>query len=223
MLQGVKDPALRRFFARYEEMKSQGNWAEPVLNKVSPWLSRPVLKHILAQSDILSLKELLDERPDRIILVSLAVNTLFSDAELFGSLFAQMIVTAVMRKERRDRKGNELCFYLDEFERFDGLDKTFEVMLSEGRKFGLCLCLSHQTTVQLQAKLRSLIRNIVGTQVFFSVGGGDAETLVGEIATDEPKAVLRNLLLNQKVGECLVVRKGHPYTRLKSRHVPIRR
>jgi hypothetical protein len=220
VLQGVTDPALRRFFARYEEMKNQGSWAEPVLNKVSPWLARPVLKHLLAQKDTLSLKVLLDERPDRIVLVSLAVNTLYGDAELFGSLFTHMIVSAVMRKERRDRKGNEFCFYLDEFERFDGLDKTFEMMLSEGRKFGLCLCLSHQTTVQLEPRLRNLIRNIVGTQIFFSVGGGDAETLVGEIATDEPKAVLRNVLLNQKVGECIVVRKGHPYTRLKTRLLP---
>ena len=39
-------------------------------------------------------------------------------------------------------------------------------------------------------------------------------------ACDEPKAALRNVLLNQKVGECIVVRKGHPYTRLKTRFLP---
>ena len=175
---------------------------------------------MLSQQETLSLHKLLDGRSDRIILVSLSVNTLLGDAQLFGSLLTHMIVSAAMRKERRDKKGNELCFYLDEFEHFEGLGDTFANMLSEGRKFGLCLCLSHQTTVQLETKLQSLNRNVVGTQIFFSVGGGDSETLVGEIPTDEPKAILRNLLMNQKVGECVVVQKGKPYTRVRIHHSP---
>lgn len=216
----VKDVAVRRFFARFEAMDNQGQWVEPVLNKVSPWLARPVMRNMLSSTSTVSFHELLAARPDAIVLVSLSADTLFGDAHLVGSLLTSSLVSAAMRPDRRDRKGNEVCFYLDEFENFDGLGELFSSILSEGRKFGLCATLSHQTTVQLNSKLRSLIRNVVGTQIFFSVGGGEADTLASEIATDEPKALIRNLLMNQKKGECTVVRRGQPYTRVRTRHCP---
>ena len=220
VLDTVQDVSVRRFFARFDAMENQGSWVEPVLNKSSPFLARPVLRNMLAQLDTVSFHRLLDERPDCIILISLSADTLYGDAHLVGSLLTSALTSAAMRPDRRDKKGNEIAFYLDEFEHFDGLGEQFSAILSEGRKFGLCATLSHQTSVQLSSKLRNLIRNIVGTQIFFSVGGGEADTLAGEIASDEPKALMRNLLMNQKIGECVVVRRGQPYTRIRTRHCP---
>ena len=220
VLETVQDASVRRFFARFDAMENPSAWVEPVLNKVSPWLSRPVLRNMLAQLETVSFHRLLDARPDCIVLVSLSADTLYGDAHLMGSLLTSSLISAAMRPDRRDRKNNEVCFYLDEFEHFDALSEQFSAILSEGRKFGLCATLSHQTSIQLNPKLRNLIRNVVGTQVYFSVGGGEADTLAGEIASDEPKAVMRNLLMNQKIGECLVVRRGQPYTRIRTRHCP---
>jgi hypothetical protein len=220
VLETVQDAAVRRFFARFDQMDNPSAWVEPVLNKVSPWLGRPVLRNMLAQMETVSFHERLEARPDSIVLVSLSADTLYGDAHLMGSLLTSALAAAAMRPDRRDRRGNEVCFYLDEFEHFDGLGEQFAAILSEGRKFGLCACLSHQASVQLSPKLRNLIRNVVGTQVFFSVGGGEADTLAGEIASDEPKALMRNLLMNQKIGECVVVRRGQPYTRIRTRHCP---
>ena len=220
VLETVTDISVRRFFARFDQMENPSAWVEPVLNKISPFLARPVLRNMLAQRETISFHRLLDRRPDCIILISLAADQLFGDAHLLGSLLTSALISAAMRPDRRDKKGNELALYLDEFEHFDGLGEQFATILSEGRKFGLCATLSHQTSIQLSPKFRSLIRNVVGTQIFFGVGGGEAETLAAEIASDEPKAVIRNLLMNQKIGECVVVRRGHPYTRIRTRDCP---
>ncbi len=217
ILATVADASVRRFFGRFEHLPSQSAWVEPCLNKWSPWLSRPALRNVLGQQRTVSFHRLLDARPDVIVLVSLSADTLFGDAHLMGSLVVNSLVSAAMRPDRRDRKGNEISLYLDEFENFDGLSDQFASILAEGRKFGLGTCLSHQTSIQLNPKLRLLIRNIVGTQVFFSVGGSEAETLSGEIASDEPKAVIRNLLMNQKAGDAVVVRRGEPFTRIRTR------
>ena len=220
VLETVQDASVRRFFARFDAMENPGAWIEPVCNKISPFLSRPVLRNMLSQLETVSFHRLLDTRPDCIVLISLSADTLYGDAHLMGSLLTSALISAAMRPDRRDKKGNEVSFYLDEFEHFDGLGEQFSAILSEGRKFGLCATLSHQTSIQLNPKLRNLIRNVVGTQVFFSVGGGEADTLAGEIASDEPKGIMRNLLMNQKIGECLVVRRGNPYTRIRTRHCP---
>jgi len=216
VLETVTDLNVRRFFARFDALENPSSWVEPVLNKISPWLSRPELRQMLCQSESVSFTKLLDKRSDPIVLVALSADTLFSDAMMIGRLLTSALASAAMRAERRDRPGNEVTFYLDEFENFTQMGEQFAAMLAEGRKFGLGLCLSHQTSIQLDPKLRVLIRNIVGTQLFFGVGGSDSDILAGEIASDEPKAVLRNLIMNQGVGEALVVRRGQPFARIKT-------
>ena len=220
VLESVRDASVRRFFARFDSLQNPGSWVEPVLNKVSPWLSRPVLRNMLAQSGTVSFRKVIEARPDCVVLVSLAADTLYGDAHMMGCLIASAIMSAAMCPARRDRKGNEIVLFLDEFEHFDGLSEQMSAILSEGRKFGLSCVLSHQTSIQLNPKLRSLIRNVVGTQVFFGVGGGEAETLANEIPSDEPKAVLRTVLMSQKVGECAVVRRGQPWMRVRTRFEP---
>jgi hypothetical protein len=174
---------------------------------------------MLSARNSISFKDLIARQPNLIVLMSLAANELHSDAHLMGSLLTSSIMSAVMRPERRDIKGNELTFYLDECEHFDGLSAQLEQICSESRKFGMGICLSHQYSGQLNPQLRLLIRNVVGTQIYFGLGP-EADVIAGEIASDEPKAIVRNLLLRQKIGEAIVLRRGHPYTRIRTRLVP---
>ena len=220
VLTTVTDLNVRRFFSG-DSMRwtTRAHWVEPVLNKISPWLSRPVLRNCLSQKDAVSFAKILDARSDPIILAAPGSETLFSDATMIGSLITSAIAGAAMRATRRDKPGNEIVFYLDEFENFSEMSEQFSLMLAEGRKFGLGLCLSHQSSIQLDPKLRSLIRNIVGSSIYFGVGGGEADTLASEIASDEPKAAIRNLLMNQSVGEAVVIRRGKPFSRIKTHHI----
>lgn len=220
LLAGVSDSGVLRFFARFDAMPEpqRGLWVNPVLNKITPWLARPSLKRLLGQRQSVSLRDFLDARPDAILLVCLGADELFGAASLVGSLVVSAVAGAVMRTDRPVR--HPLFLYLDEFENFGGAGEQFSAIVSEGRRFGLGLTLSHQSSTQLEPKLRSLIRNVVATQIYFATGGLDAETLAGEIASDEPKTVLRNVLLNQKVGEALVVRRGQAAVRVKTHHAP---
>jgi hypothetical protein len=111
---------------------------------------------------------------------------------------------------------------LDEFQNLagGGAAGRFATMVSEARRFGLGLNLSHQSTSQLDPKLRVLIRNVVATHITFATGGADADLLAGEIPSDEPKVVMKQLLLSQKAGEAVLVRRGQPTTRIKTRYAP---
>lgn len=218
VLERVTDGGVRRFFTRFDALPSalRTQWTTPILNKISPWLARPSLKKLLGSSVSVSLRDHLNARPDAIVLVCLGADELFGAAHLIGSLVVSAVASAVMRTDRPVRHP---CFmYLDEFENFGG--EQFEGIVSEGRRFSLGLILSHQASSQISPALRSLIRNVVATQIFFATGGLDAEALAGEIPGDEPKAVLRNLLMSQGVGEAVVSRRGLPTVRIRTKHTP---
>lgn len=222
LLSSVSDMTLLRFWDRFEALPDaqQSQWVEPVLNRLSAWWSRPVIRNMCSQQTSLSLRQLLDARPDRILLIALAYDTLYADAELAGNLLITSLLSAVMRTDRPEIARVPTYLAIDEFENFGGSGRQFQQVISEGRRFKIGMCLSHQSSVQVEPKLRSLIKNVIGTQIFYSVGGSEAELLSGEIGSDEPKAALRHLLMNQQVGECLVVQRGQPYVRLRTSHSP---
>ena len=219
----ITDITLMRFWERYEALSDlqKSQWIEPCLNRLSTFLSRPVLRNAFGQRTALSLRQLLDDRPDRIILVALAADTMYADAAIAGNLIVTQILSGMMRTDRPESARQPMHLLIDEFENFSGAGKQFQEAIQEGRRFKLGLCLSHQSSVQVEPKLRALIKNVVGTQIFFGVGGGEADVLAGEIASDEPKALIRRLLMNQQVGECVCVQRGRPaHVRIKTRHCP---
>src|SRR5262249_36882664 len=156
---------------------------------------------ILGQQQSLSFRSLFDRRRDMIVLVSLAADSLFQLSSLMGSLIVNALTAAIMRGDRPEKDRFPVFLYLDEFENFVGTSEQFEAIISEGRRFGLGLCLSHQSCSQLDVRLRHLIRNVVHTQIYFATGAVDAESLANEIPSEEPRQILRNRLMNQKIGE----------------------
>lgn len=217
LLARVPDAGVRRFFARFEALSAAQRllWTTPILNKISPLTSRPSLQMLLASRSSVSIREHLDTHPDAVVLVCLAADELFAAAQFVGSLIVSAVASAVMRTDRPVRF--PLFLYLDEFENFSGAGEQFQAILSEGRRFGLSAVLSHQASSQLAPELRGLIRNLAATQIFFATGALDADMLAGEIPTEEPKAAVRNLLMGQKVGEALLMRRGQPTVRVRIR------
>jgi hypothetical protein len=66
-------------------------------------------------------------------------------------------------------------------------------VVSEARKYGLCLTLAHQYLGQLDEKLREAIFGNVGTMIYFKVGIEDAEILTKEFYPEFKKEDLINL------------------------------
>lgn len=218
-LSRIQDSSILRFFARLEALPDaqRALWVNPIQNKLAPFTVNPILRTILGGSQSVSIQDFLDRRPDGIVLFCAGADEHYGKtAVLMSNLFVHAVAAAVMRTDRHSRHG--VLLYADEFQNLCG-DKFSEI-ISEGRRFGLWLTLSHQSPSQLEPKIRSLVRNVVSTSLFFGDGGVDAETLAGEIPSDEPKTVLRNLLINQKSGEAVLLRQGMAAVRIKTPHSP---
>ncbi len=220
LLGGIEDSSVLRFFRRYDALPEvqRNQWISPVMNKISPMLALPSLRLLLGDSQSLSLRNFLDARADAIVLICLAADEIYGAASLIGTLFVNAIGSSLMRS---DRNATPFFLFLDEFQNLAaGSVDQFSVMISEARRFKLGLTLSHQSTTQLDPKLRVLTRNVISIHAIFSTGGVDADLLAGEIPSDEPKTVLKHLLLSQRPGEALLVRRGHPTVQIKTHYSP---
>lgn len=148
-----------------------------VTNKLMPFLTSRQLRAIIAGSGkgSLDLRGVMDE--GKILVVNLSRGLLGQDnSTLLGSLLLTGIEQAAMTRadlpeaERRDH-----YLYLDEFQSLT--TPSTAIMLSESRKYRLCLTLSHQLTRQLdEATYHAVIGNC-GTLFSFRVGLEDAELL----------------------------------------------
>jgi hypothetical protein len=76
----------------------------------------------------------------------------------------------VPEEDRRD-----FYLYVDEFHSFTS--DSFAAILSEARKYRLCLTLSHQYLRQLRPAISDAVMGNVGSLVAFRVGHDDAESL----------------------------------------------
>jgi len=84
-----------------------------------------------------------------------------------------LIVNLSNEEERRD-----FYLYVDEFQNF--ATEAFANILSEARKYHLCLTLAHQYIAQMEETVRDAIFGNVGTIITFRVGAADAEFLEKE-------------------------------------------
>ena len=75
------------------------------------------------------------------------------------------------------RRPEEIFYlYIDEFQNFMSTE-TFNTILSEARKYRLCLTLTHQYIGQLDDRLREAVFGNVGTTIVFPVGPENGKSL----------------------------------------------
>jgi hypothetical protein len=219
VMEKVTDLHVRRFFERFNALPtaSRTAWTLPVLNKVTPLLATPQMRLMLAGPQAFSFNDLLDRQPGSVILVALAVDRLHESAHAIGGLFVSALQNAVMaRVDLPEEKRRPVYLYVDEFETM--ATERFEALISDGRRFGLGLCLSHQNGAQLPPRLRQTVRSNAHTQVYFQTGAQEAAGLTDEISGPWSKKEVRAHLVRHRVGECFLVRRGKDSVRLKTRY-----
>ena len=182
-----------------------------VTNKLMPFLTSRQLRAITtgATKDSLDLRRVMDEQ--RILIINLSRGRLGQDnSTLLGSLLLTSIEQAAMTRadipehERRDH-----YLYLDEFQSL--VTPSTAIMLSESRKYRLCLTLSHQLTRQLDPDTYHAVIGNCGTLLSFRVGLEDAELLAPALSKHPgqlPPADLCNLPNFTAYTRLLV--DGHP-------------
>lgn len=175
----IEDPAVRRFwsveFASYNERFRQEAVA-PIENKVGQLLMAPPIRNLLGQvRRKIDARFMMDNR--RIFIANLSKGLLGDDkANLIGSILVTSFQLAAMsRADTEERDRQDFYLYIDEFHNFT--TDSFASLLSEARKYRLCMTLGHQYIQQLPPSLIAAVFGNVASLIAFRVGEHDANIL----------------------------------------------
>lgn len=178
----IKEPSVKAFwvneFGNWDE-RYQKEAAAGVLNKVSQFVSNPLIRNIVGQAkSSFDFRKAMDEK--KIILVNLSQGQVGEEnSKLLGAMITTKIYLAAMSRAdvSKERLAQLPYFYLyvDEFQTV--VNDSFASILSQARKYKLSLIFAHQYIEQLPEEVRAAIFGNVGTRINFRVGAADAEFL----------------------------------------------
>jgi hypothetical protein len=175
----INNEHIRRYFAEGGEFdKERSDSKLAITSRITKFLLTPALKTIVGHPQPkLRIPELIKTK--KVLLVNL--NKVGEETKtILGTLLVAKIQRVAMGRKPEDR----IPFYLyaDEFHRFQ--TSSFEEIISEARKFKLCLTLAHQGIWQLDSvKLRHAVRMIT-TLLLFNVEEETARFFRSELQGD---------------------------------------
>ena len=186
ILHKVTDPLVREFWEKeFKGMKGSSSLIaealSPIQNKVGRFLSSSTIRNILGQrTSSIDFKAAMDE--GKILLVNLSKGKIGEDnANLLGSLIVSRLSFMIMQRVNVPEEERQPFFlYVDEFQNI--ASGAFATVLSEARKYNLCLHLTHQYTAQLPEEMMDAVFGNIGTLVAFTLGAPDAKVLEPEFA-----------------------------------------
>ncbi len=180
VLEKVNNPIAKEYFKRFNTLTDRGKvtWIEPVMNKINAFFSDDRIRQIFSfKKSSFNILEIIEKK--KYLIIKLDKGKLKGTADLLGSLFmAKIQMAAFSRSDIPQRKRTPFYLYIDEFQKF--ATESFLVILSEARKYGLCLIMAHQTLSQIPDELKSLILGNTGIQVYFRLNRHDAQLLAKE-------------------------------------------
>ncbi len=190
VVDNLKDPVVKGFwvneYAKYSQ-KFETEATAAIQNKVGQLVTNPLIRNILGQShSSIDMRKAMDER--KILIFNLSKGKIGEDnSALLGAMvITKLQLAAMSRVDIPESERKDFYLYVDEFQNF--ATDSFASILSEARKYRLCLILAHQYIRQLvrdtNTKVRDAIFGNVGTLLSFRVGAEDAEFLEREFQPD---------------------------------------
>jgi len=180
-----KNPLVVSFWNNQAE-KAKGDWALEnmagyIASKINAFTCNALIRPIVGQAkSTIDFRRVLDGR--QIMLIKLCKGVLGElDTELLGSfILSKIFVTAMGRAAVKAERRGPFHLYVDEFQNFT--NDSVAHMLSEARKYGLCLALANQNLSQLHANQgrQNIVDAVLGNVanlIAFRVGPADAEGL----------------------------------------------
>ena len=183
IVEQLEDDILKRFwieeFGRYSKSYRTEAIA-PIQNKLGEFLINPALRKVFEspEGDIKP-RALMDE--GRIFIANLSVGRLGRDVTrlLGATLTGAFSLAALSRADVPADQRQDFYCYIDEFPLF--ASGSVDIMLSETRKYRLCLTFAMQYLEQVDPKLLASILGNVGNVILFRVGARDAAILEREM------------------------------------------
>ena len=186
--------------------RMQANYREPILNRLSVFLSNPTIRLMVGMKESINFREIMDQ--GNWLLVNLNKGNLKANAHLLGSfIIAKLQLSALSRVDVPPEKRTPFFLFVDEFQNFVGED--FETIVAELRKQGLALTIAHQNLDQIDRTLRSAILGNTLTQIIFRTSNQDAATLAAELGQSD-KSMIQRKLVNLKQRRAFFKKKGEP-------------
>lgn len=190
IVDNLKDPIVRSFWVHeYEQWKEQfrNEAISPIQNKVGQFLSSSVVRNIVGQQEsTIDIFKLMNE--GKIFLVNVSKGRIGeNNSALLGAMIITKLQLAAMERVRiPEEERRDFYLYVDEFQNF--ATDSFASILSEARKYRLCLTLAHQYTAQIESKdgsdLKDAVFGNVGSMIIFRIGADDAKILEKEFAPE---------------------------------------
>jgi len=191
----ITDPVVKSFwtqeFAKYTQ-KLESEATAAIQNKIGQFISAPIIRNIIGQvKSSINMRELMDQ--GKILIVNLSKGKVGEDnSRLIGAMIiTKLQIAAMSRVDIPENQRKDFYLYVDEFQNF--ATASFVNILSEARKYHLCLTLAHQYIDQMEEVVRNAIFGNVGTIIVFRVGAKDAEVLEKEFSPEFMATDLVNL------------------------------
>ncbi|MDP4007680.1 MAG: type IV secretion system DNA-binding domain-containing protein [Candidatus Peregrinibacteria bacterium] len=178
----ITDSVVKNFwvneFAGWSE-KFDAEAITPLLNKVGQLVSTNMVRNMIGQPiNTFDIRDVMDNQ--KILLMKVSKGLLGEEnSQLLGSMIITKVYQSAMaRADMKEEDRKDFYFYVDEFQNF--ATDTFSEILSEARKYHLCLTIAHQYIGQLNDDVRKTVFGNVGSMISFRVGAEDAIILADE-------------------------------------------
>jgi len=156
----------------------------PIQNKVGQFIASPMIRNIIGQdTSTIDFRSFMDQKKIVIINISKGIIGPENMRLLGGMLITKIQLAAMSRANLSDEALKRIpntYLYVDEFQNF--ANESFAEILSESRKYKLCLTVANQYIDQMTEEVRNAVIGNVGTFISFRVGSTDAELMEKEFA-----------------------------------------
>lgn len=179
----VKDPIVRAFWEEQLAKTSDFHKSEMYnyfISKFGRFMTNDLMRNIIGQKkSAFNMREVMDS--GKILLINLAKGKIGEiNSNLLGMVMVSKIqMAAFSRADMAEVDRRDFYLYVDEFQNFT--TDTFATILSEARKYHLCLNITNQYIAQLTEKIRDAVIGNVGTMAVYRIGAADAEFLQKEL------------------------------------------
>lgn len=185
LLAKCKNILVKEFWEKQAEAAggeaSLKNMVPYITSKFDTFISNDYMRPIIGQvKSTFKFREILDG--EKIFLVNLSKGRLGDiNSSLLGLIItSKLTIAAFSRVDTPEADRKDFYLYIDEFQNF--ATDTISTILSEARKYKLCLTISHQFIGQLEDEIRDSVFGNVGTISSFRVGVEDSEFLAKQFA-----------------------------------------
>lgn len=175
-----KNPIVIDFWTKEAEKAggeaSLANMVPYITSKLTTFISNDMMRPIIAQQkSTLNFRQIMDQ--GKILIFNLSKGRIGEiNARLLGMVVVgKILMAALSRTDTSEDQRKDFHLYLDEFQNVT--TNSIAQILSEARKYHLCLIIAHQFIGQLKEEISKAVFGNVGSLCAFRVGAEDAEFL----------------------------------------------